>query len=98
MYIRRGTRTPSPNMFDETDTVNKNINRGVNSSDEYLDTIGRKVSEMKTNSIFLDNGNVGDRKVTESRDEIDSTEDAGNEDSFSDEGHDVYDYALRRRR
>lgn len=90
-------------MFDETDTVNKNINSHitVHSSDEYLDTIGRKVSEIKTNSIFLDNGNVGDitRKTTESRDEVDSTEDAGNEDSVSDDDNDLYNnYPLRRRR
>ncbi|XP_066249936.1 mitogen-activated protein kinase kinase kinase 13 isoform X1 [Euwallacea similis] len=77
------------------DTVNRNIDTPEVSGEENLEAITRKVSAI---TVF-DNGNVGDNLVLSrqrARDR-DSTEDAANEDSFTDEEGEIYDPSLRRR-
>lgn len=95
-------------MFDTADSVNRNISAPRGSSDEdNLETLDRKVSEMKIGSIFsTENGNISHhldeiirkRTCSETRHDLDSTEDAANEDSVTDEEGEAYNHSLRRRR
>lgn len=104
VFTRMSSRSPSPDLMDQSDTVNSNIQNVRYSDDDNLETIGRKVSEIisATNgNIFSDNrnsdnGNVSDdadgvlkkRRCSETRDALDSGEDCAN-DSFTDEEGEV---------
>ncbi|VEN45229.1 unnamed protein product [Callosobruchus maculatus] len=93
--------------FDSEDTANRNIRSPRESSEEdNLETIGRKVSAIKIGSMFSpENGNIsnsiGDimrqRTRSETKDDLDSTDNAANEDSFTDEEGEIYNPTLRRR-
>ncbi|CAH1105459.1 unnamed protein product [Psylliodes chrysocephalus] len=100
-----GSRTPSPNIFESEDSVNRNIHPQISSEEDNLETIGRKVSAIKIDTMFSpENGNLStnfcdimrQRSFSETRDDLDSTEDAAN-DSVSDEEGEVYNQSLRRR-
>ncbi|KAJ8954614.1 hypothetical protein NQ318_003148 [Aromia moschata] len=107
VFTRVDSRSTSPIIFDSEDSVNRNIGPPRASSEEdNLERIGRKVSEIKIGSIFSpENGNISDdigeiirqRACSETRDELDSTEDAANEDSFTDEEGEIYNNHLRRK-
>ncbi|XP_074033037.1 mitogen-activated protein kinase kinase kinase 13 wallenda isoform X1 [Leptinotarsa decemlineata] len=109
VFTRVDSRSTSPIDFDCEDSVNRNIVPGASSEEDNLETIGRKVSAIKIAAIFSpENGNLssgisdmGDmirqRTNSETRDDLDSTEDAANEDSFTDEEGEVYNHSLRRR-
>lgn len=92
-FAQTDSRPDSP--MDLEDKVNRNIDTPEVSGEENLEAITRKVSAITT----YDNGNVSDnlvfRQITHDRD---STEDAANEDSFTDEEGEIYDPSLRRRR
>ncbi|CAG9855934.1 unnamed protein product [Phyllotreta striolata] len=104
VYTRRDSRSPSPSRFDCEDTVNRNV-QNMSSEEDNLETIGRRVSAIKIDTIFSpENGNLStticdimrQRTFSETRDDLDSTEDAAN-DSVSDEEGEVYNQTLRRR-
>ncbi|KAJ8966883.1 hypothetical protein NQ314_003247 [Rhamnusium bicolor] len=107
VFTRMDSRSTSPVIFDPEDSVNRNIGPPRASSEEdNLETIGRKVSAIKIGTIFSpENGNISDnlgeiirqRTCSETRDELDSTEDAANEDSFTDEEGEIYNNHLRRK-
>ncbi|XP_018568344.1 mitogen-activated protein kinase kinase kinase 13 isoform X2 [Anoplophora glabripennis] len=107
IFTRVDSRSTSPIIFDSEDSVNRNIGPPRASSEEdHLETIGRKVSAIKIGTIFSpENGNISDnlgeiirqRTCSETRDELDSTEDAANEDSFTDEEGEIYNNHLRRK-
>lgn len=94
-------------IYAQEDSINRNDGPQRESSDEdNLETIGRKVSELKNGNIFSDiqaeNGNVTDleelrKTCVKCCNGQDSTEDACN-DSFTDEEGEVYNNTLRRRR
>ncbi|KAG5867706.1 hypothetical protein JTB14_019123 [Gonioctena quinquepunctata] len=106
VFTRIDSRCTSPTIFDCEDSVNRNIAPGASSEEDNLETIGRKVSAIKIASIFSpENGNLSSsldeiirhRTCSETRDDLDSTEDAANEDSFTDEEGEIYNHSLRRR-
>lgn len=106
--MRVDSRSTSPTLFDADDSVNRNIGPPrVSSEEDNLEQIGRKVSEMKIGTIFSpENGNISHtiddiirkRTCSETRDDLDSTEDAACEESFTDEERETYNHSLRRRR
>lgn len=105
--MRVDSRSNSPTLFDTADSVNRNIGPGDYNEEDNLETLDRKVSEIKIGTIFSsDNGNISHhldeiirkRTCSESRHDLDSTEDAANEDSFTDEEGETYNHSLRRRR
>lgn len=105
IFTRVDSRCGSPTIFQTEDNVNRNIGQRVSSEEDNLDTLDRKVSEIKIGTIFsTDNGNIPHhldeiiRKRTCSDSRHDSTEDAANEDSFTDEEGETYNHSLRRRR
>ncbi|CAG9838834.1 unnamed protein product [Diabrotica balteata] len=107
IFTRRDSRTPSPEIFECEDSVNRNIDPQLSSEEDNLETISRKVSAMKIDTIFSpENGNIStnlvdiirQRTFSETRDDLDSTEDAANEDSVTDEEGEIYNHPLRRRR
>lgn len=94
-------------MFDTDDSVNRNLGGPDYSEEDNLETLDRKVSEIKIGTMFsTENGNISHhldeiirkRTCSETRHDIDSTEDAANEDSFTDEEGEAYNVSLRRRR
>ncbi|XP_050514638.1 mitogen-activated protein kinase kinase kinase 13-A isoform X3 [Diabrotica virgifera virgifera] len=106
IFTRRDSRTPSPEIFECEDSVNRNIDPQLSSEEDNLETISRKVSAMKIDTIFSpENGNIStnlvdiirQRSFSETRDDLDSTEDAANEDSVTDEEGEIYNHPLRRR-
>lgn len=113
VFTRLDSRSSSPGLVDQSDTVNSNTQTIRDSDDDNLETIGRKLSIIRANTdnIFSDtrtsdNGNVSDdidgvlrKKRCSDREALDSAEDAPN-DSLTDEEGDVgqYDDSLRRRR
>lgn len=107
MFTRVDSRSTSPIIFDTEDSVNRNIGpTRVSSEEDNLETIGRKVSAIKIGTIFSpENGNISDnlgeiirqRTCSETRDELDSTEDAANEDSFTDDEGETYNHLRRKR-
>ncbi|XP_056648259.1 mitogen-activated protein kinase kinase kinase 13 isoform X1 [Diorhabda sublineata] len=105
-FTRRDSRIPSPVIFECEDTVNRNIDPQLSSEEDNLETIGRKVSAIKIDTIFSpENGNIStslvdimrQRSFSETRDDLDSTEDAANEDSVTDEEGEVYNQSLKRK-
>lgn len=106
--MRVNSERTSPVMFNSEDTVNSNIHPQRDSSEEdNLETIGRKVSAIKIGTMFSpENGNLssnlGDimrqRTRSETKNDLESTEDAANEDSFTDEEGEIYNQSLRRKR
>lgn len=104
LFTRVNSRSTSPVTFDENDTVNKNITkmRTASSSEEYLESISKEIDKMTIDSLLSENGNVmicplEKRILSEINDDVESTEDAANEDSLTDEDRDLYNHALRRR-
>lgn len=104
--MRVDSRSNSPTAFDTDDSVNRNIASRLSSEEDKLETLDRKVSEIKIGTMFsTDNGNISHhldeiirkRASSETRDVLDSTEDAAN-DSFTDEEGETYNHSLRRRR
>lgn len=106
IFTKMDSRSTSPVIFDTVeDKVNRNIDTPEVSSEENLEAISRKVSAMTIYSP--ENGNISDnlgsfirkRTMSETRDALDrdSTEDAANEDSFTDEEGEIYNHSLRRR-
>ncbi|XP_049818926.1 mitogen-activated protein kinase kinase kinase 13 isoform X3 [Aethina tumida] len=104
VFTRVDSRSTSPILFNQDDdTINRNMDHPRLSSDEEnLETLGRKVSEMRISTLFSsENGNLTDdlgeiiRKKA-SCDTRDSTEDAAN-DSFTDEEGEICNHSLRRR-
>lgn len=105
--MRADSRSNSPIMFDTDDSVNRNLGGSGYSEEDNLETLDRKVSEIKIGTMFsTDNGNISHhldeiirkRTCSETRHDLDSTEDAANEDSFTDEEGEAYNHSLRRRR
>ncbi|XP_076271858.1 mitogen-activated protein kinase kinase kinase 13 wallenda isoform X3 [Rhynchophorus ferrugineus] len=106
LFPNMDSRSTSPINFDTVeDSVNRNrkINTPEMSGEENLEAISRKVSAM---SIYSpENGNISEnlsdimrqRALSETKDDLDSTEDAANEDSFTDDEHEIYNNSLRRR-
>lgn len=106
-------RSSSPELENQSDSVNSNTQRIRDSDDDNLETIGRKLSIIRANTdnIFSDtqlsnNGNISDdidgvlrQKRCTNKEILDSAEDAPN-DSLTDEECDIgrYDDSLRRRR
>ncbi|XP_060535359.1 mitogen-activated protein kinase kinase kinase 13 isoform X2 [Cylas formicarius] len=85
----------------DEDAVNRNYGTPRVSSEENLEALSRKISAMTI--LSPQNGNISDnlefirrRTMSETKDELDSTEDAANEDSFTDEDGEFYS-SLRRR-
>ncbi|CAH1155734.1 unnamed protein product [Phaedon cochleariae] len=105
-HIASPTTISNP-IFHPDDTVNRNdIDPGASSEEDNLETIGRKVSAIKMSAMFSpENGNISSslddiirhRTCSETRDDLDSTEDQANEDSFTDEEGEIYNQSLRRR-
>lgn len=64
VFTRLDSRSPSPVLLDQADTVNSNTqSTRMYSDDENLETIGRKVSAIINGNTFLDirtsdNGNI----------------------------------------
>ncbi|KAF5288232.1 hypothetical protein FQA39_LY04000 [Lamprigera yunnana] len=100
----------SPQLIEQSDTVNCNTQTIRDSDDDNLETIGRKLSIIRANTdnIFSDtrtpdNGNISDEieevlrnKRSSDRQISDSAEDAPNDSLTDEEGQ--YDDSLRRRR
>ncbi|KAK9746503.1 Protein tyrosine and serine/threonine kinase [Popillia japonica] len=93
------SRTSSPDMLDQADTVNSNAQPTRDySDDDRLETIGRKVSEA---IISATNDSIDEvlrkRRCSDTRKRVDSAEDVAN-DSFTDEEGEVQcNYTLRRK-
>ncbi|KAK9886827.1 hypothetical protein WA026_018479 [Henosepilachna vigintioctopunctata] len=98
--------------LDPEDNGNCNPDEIRYSDEDNLETLARKVSALKNGNLFMDinrsaeNGNVtehfgGDiarkRTSSETRDVLDSTEDAANEDSYTDEEGETYNHTLKRK-
>lgn len=107
IFMRTDSRSNSPIMFDRDDNVNRNLGGSGYSEEDNLETLDRKVSEIKIGTMFsTENGNISQhldeiirkRTCSETRHDLDSTEDAANEDSFTDEEGEAYNHSLRRRR
>ncbi|XP_030753356.1 mitogen-activated protein kinase kinase kinase 13 isoform X2 [Sitophilus oryzae] len=105
LFAKVDSRSTSPIIFDRVeDSVNRNtINTPEVSGEENLEEISRKVSAMTIYSP--ENGNIAEnlndimrhRTRSGTRDDLDSTEDMANEDSFTDEEGEIYNHSLRRR-
>ncbi|CAH1123108.1 unnamed protein product [Ceutorhynchus assimilis] len=106
VFTKLDSRGTSPIIFDRVeDTVNRNLNPLEVSSEENLEAISRKVSAIAIYSP--ENGNIAEnleeiirkRTRSETREVLDrdSTEDAANEDSFTDEEGEIYNQSLKRR-
>ncbi|KAL1517763.1 hypothetical protein ABEB36_001489 [Hypothenemus hampei] len=101
IFTHLDSRSTSPIVFNSNeDTANRNMDTPEVSSEENLEAISRKVSAITIYSP--ENGNIADnldilRKRVDVRSDRDSTEDAANEDSFTDEESEMYNQSLRRR-
>uniref|UniRef100_A0AAR5PZK1 Mitogen-activated protein kinase kinase kinase n=1 Tax=Dendroctonus ponderosae TaxID=77166 RepID=A0AAR5PZK1_DENPD len=106
IFTRMDSRPSSPIIFDTTDdATNRNIDTPEVSSEENLEAISRKVAAITICSP--ENGNIGDnlceiirnRTLSDCRVGLDrdSTEDAANEDSISEDDAETYNHSLRRR-
>ncbi|XP_045462128.1 mitogen-activated protein kinase kinase kinase 13-B isoform X2 [Harmonia axyridis] len=107
------TRCSSSSMDQEDNGNCNNADELIRYSDEdNLETLAQKVSALKNGNIFMDlngcaeNGNLTDhygneitrkRTTSETRDVLDSTEDAANEDSYTDEEGETYNHTLKRK-
>ncbi|KAL3284694.1 hypothetical protein HHI36_018843 [Cryptolaemus montrouzieri] len=101
----------SSSTLDPEDNGNCNPDEIRYSDEDNLETLARKVSALKNGNLFMDinrspeNGNLTDhfgndvrkRTTSETRDVLDSTEDAANEDSYTDEEGETYNHSLKRK-
>lgn len=109
MFNNKDSRSNSPDLIDQDDSINRNIQELKDRDDDNLETIERKFSIIRANTdnILSDyrtvNGNIVDdidevlrQNRSISRDPLDSAEDAPNDSLTDDEEHNGD--SLRRRR